>query len=127
MTFWAAVKTCYSKYATFGGRASRPEFWYFILFDVLAGIVASILDLALFNVAPAEGFGPLYAIFAIGSIVPGLAVGCRRLHDIDRSGWWQLTAFIPDAILVSTASWPRILVRSVKLRRQEVQPCPGLR
>jgi uncharacterized membrane protein YhaH (DUF805 family) len=95
MTFWAAVKACYSKYATFGGRASRPEFWYFVLFNVLASIVTSILDHALFGGAPAAGAGPLSAIFTLVSLIPNLAVGCRRLHDTDRSGWWQLMAFIP--------------------------------
>jgi uncharacterized membrane protein YhaH (DUF805 family) len=95
MTFVGAVKKCYAQYATFDGRAARPEFWYFMLFYFVAAIVTSIVDLALFNTAREGGFSPLSSIFAIVSLIPSLAVGCRRLHDTDRSGWWQLIVFIP--------------------------------
>jgi uncharacterized membrane protein YhaH (DUF805 family) len=84
MNFVEAVTTCLKKYATFEGRASRAEFWWFVLFTIIVGVLAgaifrhwvqSILNLALF--------------------VPSIAVGARRLHDIGKSGWLQLLWLIP--------------------------------
>lgn len=85
MDFGTAVKTCLNKYATFSGRAARSEFWYFALFTFIANVVASVLDSAVFNDMPVFSL-----IATIVFIVPSLAVGARRLHDKDLSGWWQL-------------------------------------
>jgi uncharacterized membrane protein YhaH (DUF805 family) len=87
-----AVKSCFSQYATFSGRASRPEFWYFALFMVIGSVVAGVLDIALF---PAMEWSPLGSIFNLVTFLPSIAVAARRLHDIDRSGWWQLINIIP--------------------------------
>ncbi|MBR0557138.1 DUF805 domain-containing protein [Ciceribacter sp. L1K23] len=89
MDFQTAVRTVLSKYATFNGRASRPEFWWFVLFVFLVNIVTSIIDSVIF------GTPLLNSIAALGLLLPQLAVGARRLHDTDRSGWWLLIAFIP--------------------------------
>lgn len=106
MDFSAAIKTCLSKYATFHGRAKRPEYWWFVLFVVGAQIVASLLDRNLFPVEmiPVEGsdlmvpdrwIQPFEAIASLALFLPMLAVGARRLHDMGRSGWWLLLPLIP--------------------------------
>jgi uncharacterized membrane protein YhaH (DUF805 family) len=102
MGFTDAVKTCFRKYATFSGRASRPEYWWFFLFVILGGIVASILDGLLFGATVVETEttksvttnGPLAAIFSLGTLVPGLAAGWRRMHDTGRSGLFLLYPLI---------------------------------
>lgn len=78
MDFQTAVKTCFQKYATFEGRASRPEFWWFMLFLVGVNFVLNLVS------------DMLGLLFSLATIVPSLAVGARRLHDTGRSGWWQL-------------------------------------
>ena len=83
MTFQEAIRVCFAKYTDFTGRASRPEFWWFALFMLLASAVASMFGRA------------LEAVFSIVTLLPCLAVGARRLHDSGRSGWWQLIAFVP--------------------------------
>ena len=83
MTFIQSIQTCFRKYATFNGRASKSEFWWWTLFVVLISIVGQML-----GDIPA-------AIIALGTLLPYLAVSSRRLHDIDRSGWWQLIGFLP--------------------------------
>jgi len=92
MDIMESVKTCFSKYVTFSGRATRSEFWWFMLFCFLGGLVLGLIDGAIF------GFGAvgIFAlIFQLAVILPSLAVGARRLHDIGRTGWWQLIALIP--------------------------------
>ena len=85
-----AVKTCLNKYATFSGRAPRSEYWYWVLAYV---IVMTILTMV--APGPTGGPGVLSNIFALLILLPSIAVGARRLHDIDKSGWWMLLAFIP--------------------------------
>ncbi len=83
---------------TFSGRAVRSEYWYWVLFIVLATLAAGILDAAIFPNSPAS---PLTSVFDIATFLPGLAVGIRRLHDIDRTGWWVLIALtLIDVILL---------------------------
>ena len=83
MNFIESVKTCLRQYATFTGRASRPEFWWFMLFCILVSIAASL-------------FGErANALATLALLLPAIAVTARRLHDIDKSGWWQLVSLIP--------------------------------
>lgn len=91
MGFTEAVSTCFSKYATFSGRALRSEYWFFYLFNILGSIVLSIVDSILFGM----GGGLLGGLFSLAMIIPSIAAGTRRLHDTGRSGWWQLLWFIP--------------------------------
>jgi uncharacterized membrane protein YhaH (DUF805 family) len=73
------------KYATFSGRARRTELWYFALYSVLILLVLSLID----------DSGVLGGIFHLAILIPSLAVGARRLHDTNRSGWWLLIALVP--------------------------------
>ena len=82
MSFTEAVKTCFQKYIDFSGRAGRPEYWWFFLFAAIAAI--------------ATGWIPIIeTIVTLLLLLPSLAVGARRLHDIDRTGWWLLLALVP--------------------------------
>jgi uncharacterized membrane protein YhaH (DUF805 family) len=93
MNFSQAISTCFSKYATFTGRASRPEFWWFFLFQILISIVASM-------------FGEVVnGLVSLALLLPALAVGARRLHDIGKSGWWQLIALTIIGLLVLIYWW----------------------
>ena len=83
MTFGQSIRRCFSQYAEFTGRASRAEFWWWFLFILLAGIAAGILGEA------------VSALFSLGTLLPSLAVGARRLHDTNRSGWRLLLWLIP--------------------------------
>lgn len=95
MSFGDAIATCLKKYATFSGRASRPEYWFFFLFCVLVEIGASILDNAL-GLTFADGYyGPFYAVAVLALLLPQLAAGARRLHDAGSSAWWLLIYLVP--------------------------------
>ncbi|BCM25152.1 DUF805 domain-containing protein [Methyloradius palustris] len=83
MTFGESIKTCFGKYADFTGRASRSEIWWFILFTCL-------VNLALSRVSPIVGM-----IFGLAVFLPSIAAGARRLHDTNRTGWWQLLYILP--------------------------------
>ncbi len=89
--FGGAIATCFRKYVVFAGRARRPEYWYWVLFQVLVGIAGTILDLSLFQTAE----GLFNALTSLALFLPGLAVTVRRLHDIDRPGWWILISIVP--------------------------------
>ncbi|MGL5817179.1 MAG: DUF805 domain-containing protein [Phycicoccus sp.] len=98
MTFGAAVREVARKYSQFEGRATRPEFWWWVLFTVL---VASALGL--FSVVPV-GEGDLGALLSgiwwIVVLLPSLAVAVRRLRDAGHAGWWLLVLLVPLAGLV---------------------------
>lgn len=91
MTFMESVRTVLSKYATFSGRARRSEYWWFVLFTVIVGTVARLID-TMFGYRYS---GPVSIILGLALLLPGLAVAVRRLHDIGRSGWWILLGLIP--------------------------------
>jgi uncharacterized membrane protein YhaH (DUF805 family) len=92
MSFGEAIAICFRKFADFDGRARRPEFWWFYLFYYLVNIGLSIIDLTI----AASGGPRILALLAwLASWLPWLAVGARRLHDTDRSGWFQLLLLIP--------------------------------
>ena len=83
------------KYAEFDGRARRKEYWFFVLFNVLISMVLAFIDRLMGNVDPETGLGILSGIYALGVMIPGMAVSVRRLHDTGRSGWWLLITFVP--------------------------------
>ena len=84
------------KYAVFSGRSRRMEYWYFVLFNILVSIVLGVIDALLFGTLDSGmGVGLLSGIYGLAILIPSLAVTVRRLHDIDRSGWWILIALVP--------------------------------
>jgi|TARA_B100001964_G_scaffold195400_1_gene219422 uncharacterized membrane protein YhaH (DUF805 family) len=91
MNFADAIKICFKKYANFNGRASRSEFWYFFLF-FYAGL--AVVALLIFSVFDDDAFS-LFFIYIFGLLLPYMAVAARRLHDTNKSGWWQITSAIP--------------------------------
>lgn len=96
MSFTAAVRSVLTQYVGFSGRARRSEYWWFVLFSILVGIIASVLDSVLgtdFESSAGSGLFSLLANLAL--LLPSLAVAIRRLHDTDRSGWWVLIGLIP--------------------------------
>jgi uncharacterized membrane protein YhaH (DUF805 family) len=90
MNFVEAIKSGFSHYVTFSGRASRSEYWYWVLFAALGGLVTAVIDAAIFGYH--AGVSPLNSIFGVAVFLPGLAVAARRLHDTDRTAWWLLLA-----------------------------------
>ena len=83
------------KYAVFNGRARRKEYWMFVLFNIIFAVVAVILDNILGTSFQGAGYGLFYLLYGLAVIIPSIAVGVRRLHDTDRSGWWLLICLIP--------------------------------
>ena len=86
MDFGESIGTCLRKYFVFDGRASKSEFWYFFLVYT----VGSILPKFVAETTMSPLLLILSAIVTFGTIVPMISVGCRRMHDINKSGWWQL-------------------------------------
>ena len=88
------------RYAEFSGRSQRKEYWMFALFTILVAVILGVIE-AVAGIGQSLGglYGPLSAIFALATLVPSLAVSVRRLHDIDRSGWWLLAIVVPYVVL----------------------------
>ena len=82
-----------NKYAKFDGRARRQEYWMFVLFNIIAVVIVSVIDAVL-------GLGFLGFIYMLAVLVPSIAVAIRRLHDIGKPGWWILIGFVPIIGLV---------------------------
>ena len=97
MNMIEAVKAVFSKYATFEGRARRSEYWWFVLFNLIVSIILTVVLGSGRGMGEGGmmGGGLLANIWSLAMLLPSLAVGARRLHDIDRTGWWQLIWFIP--------------------------------
>jgi uncharacterized membrane protein YhaH (DUF805 family) len=95
--FAEAVATCFRRYATFSGRARRPEYWWFLLFVSLGNLVFGLVDAALLPDAPAATVD----VFALATLLPSLAVLWRRLHDAGRTGLWALSTL--PGMVVATA------------------------
>src|SRR5262245_56169283 len=83
-----AVKACFAKYADFDGRATRDEYWWFFLAVLLGSAVTSLIS------------PRVYALFLLLNLLPLVAAGSRRLHDTNRSGWWQLLSLVPFGIIL---------------------------
>lgn len=117
MTFLGAIRSVFGKYATFSGRASRSEFWWWMLFEwltrTLLGVVYTVTLLALLLPVSLAGanrqpgwesavygaiFNPAYFLllaWSLSIVIPSLAVMVRRFHDTGRSGWFVVLTFIP--------------------------------
>ena len=104
MSFFDAVASAFLKYFDFSGRSSRSEFWWFYLFATICGFVGSVWDASM---GDTSGNGMMYWIAILATLCPSIAAGARRLHDINKSGWWQLIVFtliglIPLVIWMAT-------------------------
>jgi uncharacterized membrane protein YhaH (DUF805 family) len=100
MSFGAAIKSFWSNYVNFRGRARRSEYWFITLFLFITTLGASIIDVAIFADDLDEflmngGWGPVGVIWALAVLLPSLSVLARRLHDTNRSAWWILLALVP--------------------------------
>ena len=101
MTFSESIKTVvFKKYATFKGRASRSEYWWYSLFASLIALLGAVIANTLYG-DPSEL--TLFDIVSLLLLLPGLAVSIRRLHDVNKSGWWLLYPWL-GLILVPIAS-----------------------
>lgn len=87
--FFEAISLFFRNYVNFNGRSSRGAYWWVCLFNLLLGFVTAFIDLALF---PAGELSPVNTAVSLVTLLPGLAVSVRRLHDVGRSGWWNLIA-----------------------------------
>lgn len=92
MNLFQAVQACFRRYFDFQGRSSRAEYWWFVLFNLLLSIVTAGFDILVLGVS-SDGFLPANTTASIITLVPGVAVSVRRLHDVGRSGWWIFIAF----------------------------------
>lgn len=81
-------------YFNFEGRARRKEYWMFVLVNLLVSIGLGLVD-GILGLKSASGIGTLGALYSLAVLIPSIAVGARRLHDLDKSGWWQLIALVP--------------------------------
>jgi len=105
MNIQTSIKTCFNKYATFSGRASRSEFWFFSLFTLLVGLVTIVIDTMILGYSVYADYSPINLIYNIVIFIPSLAVGCRRLHDVNRSGWWWFILLTGIGIIVLLVWW----------------------
>lgn len=88
MSFTDSIKSVFSQYVGFKGRARRSEYWWFVLFNLIVGVVISLI-------VRLTGWNFLSMLYSLAVLLPGLAVAVRRLHDIGKSGWFYLFVFIP--------------------------------
>lgn len=112
MDFMTSIKTVFGKYVAFSGRAQRSEFWWFMLFIVIANGILSQVDTAIFGptmviteTSMDYNMGYLGMAFSIATFLPSLGVAIRRLHDIDKSGWALLFGLIPLIGFIMLLVW----------------------
>jgi uncharacterized membrane protein YhaH (DUF805 family) len=110
MDFGQAIKNCLNNYATFTGRAGRAEFWWFVLFNFLVTMAASVIWHRLGNLA------------GLALLLPLIAVGTRRLHDTGKSGWFQLLWFVPVIGFILLVIW---MAQAADAAPNEYGPPPG--
>jgi uncharacterized membrane protein YhaH (DUF805 family) len=97
MNFTQAIVSGFRNYVNGGGRASRSEYWYWTLFEVIVTVVATGADMLIF---PGNETGPIGLVTGLGLFLPSLAVSIRRLHDINRTGYWVLISLTIVGILL---------------------------
>ncbi|MBS1304010.1 DUF805 domain-containing protein [Loktanella sp. SALINAS62] len=89
-----ALVEFFRRYFDFQGRSNRGEFWWLILDSIIIGVVLGVVDALLFGDVGAN-YGVLGNIWSLATLIPSIALSVRRLHDIDKSGWWLLLALVP--------------------------------
>ena len=98
MSFTQAVQYCLNNYFTVSGRAGRSEYWWFIVGCCLADAAASLVDAV-------TGYPVFGALVSLGTVIPTINAATRRLHDTDRSGWWQLIMAVPLVGIIVLIIW----------------------
>jgi uncharacterized membrane protein YhaH (DUF805 family) len=96
MGFGQALVSGFKNYVGFSGRAPRSEYWFWVLWMIIISIITATIDYQFFDSQP----GPINTIFGLATFLPSLAMGIRRLHDIDRTGWWTLIALTGIGLFV---------------------------
>ncbi len=108
-----AVKNSFRNYATFGGRATRLEFWSFMLLFAVCTVGAHQLDALDGTVVPvAAGMATIELVVFLLLLLPTITVGARRLHDTGRSGWWLLFLYLPYLAFVTSAGNEKAMIAS---------------
>jgi len=98
ISFVDAVKLGFSRYADFNGRSSRAEFWWWILFVWIGSIVGVIIDLG--AGLTVSGIGIVGSLWSLAMLLPNMAITARRLHDTNRTGWWQLGIYLGSLLIL---------------------------
>ena len=111
VSFPEAIRLGFQHYFDFRSRSTRAEYWWWVLFAVLALMILTVIDMMVGTYDVESSSGLLSGLFGLATLIPGLALGARRLHDINKSGWWQLMWFvfllvIPMIILLRWAAKP---------------------
>ena len=89
-SFPDAIRLGFQHYFDFRSRSTRAEYWWWVLFTVLVGNIFTVVDMMIGTYNVQSNSGLLRGVFSLVVLIPGLALGARRLHDINKSGWWQL-------------------------------------
>ena len=120
MNFTQSIAHCFSNYANFNGRGSRSEYWWFYLFTWLLNLGGTLMDSSIGE----SGEGLMYWGTALITVIPTLSAGVRRLHDVNKSGWWLLISFtiigvIPLIIWMATEGTKKnnLYGKPIKLKR----------
>ena len=113
VSFPQAIKLGFKNYFKFSGRATRAECWWWVLFTVLADIVLAVVDTLTGTMGMFGDSGLLGQMFELAVLIPSFALGARRLHDINRTGWWLL--FFWSFIIISAIGGGILLVSLVLL------------
>jgi uncharacterized membrane protein YhaH (DUF805 family) len=97
VSFGEALPLFFKNFANFQGRSSRGAYWWLVLINILIGLGLGLIDGLVFTdiVLSTGGFGILGGLYSLATIIPGIALSFRRLHDVDKTAWWLLIAFIP--------------------------------
>lgn len=104
VTFVQAIELFFKNYLNFSGRSCISAFWWWVLASFLIGLGLSIADTVFFDTV-FENNGPLYSAWSLVTLIPGLAIGVRRLHDVNKSGWWLLLIFTIIGIIPLIIWW----------------------
>jgi len=99
MSFITAVTTCFQKYATFDGRATRSEYWWFVLFTIITSTLLDIVEISVTGNSPEQLI--MSGLFSLATFLPGLAAAVRRMHDVGKSGWFLLIPFYNLVLLLT--------------------------
>ena len=114
VSFPEAIRLGFQHYFDFRSRSTRAEYWWRSLFTVLASLILTVIDMMVGTYDVESSIGLLSGLFGLAVLIPSFALGARRLHDINKSGWWQLLwvvffLIIPVISLIWWQSWWQLL------------------